>query len=186
MKYIPTYLLQKLLGFHNYLFVYSLFKIYVLRWDRKENDFMFFLKLIPKRKGIVRDIGANIGFMTVHLARKSKDLKVYSFEPIPYNLHVLKKVVNLFRLQNVKIIDCALGNENREVEMVMPVIHSIKMQGLSHVVHDSILKNNEGEKFKVINRRLDDIDEIKNITHPVVVAIKIDVEKFEYFVLDGG
>ena len=59
------------------------------------------------------------------------------------------------------------------------------MQGLSHVLHESIEGNNEGEVFKVPVKKLDDINEI-DINNKKINAIKIDVENFEYFVLKGG
>ena len=38
--------------------------------------------------------------------------------------------------------------------MVMPVISNVRMQGLSHVVHDSIPENNIGERFKASTGRI--------------------------------
>ena len=184
MKNKAKYILHTLLGFRNYLFVFSLYKIYTLKKDRNEKDFFQFLKLIPENT-IVLDIGANIGIMTVHLARTIKGITVYSFEPMPNNINALKRIINYFKLKNVKICELALGNTEGEVEMVMPVIANVRMQGLSHVVHHSITEFNEGEKFKVPLVMLDKMDELMNAGQRVS-AIKIDVENYEYFVLDGA
>lgn len=184
MKNFIKYILQKLLGFHNYLYIFCLLKIKTLHKDNKEKDFLFFLSLIPAN-GIVLDIGANIGIMTYYLSKKVGDGLVYAFEPIPDNIGVLERIIKHYNLNNVTICKYALGNENGEVEMVMPVIGSVKMQGLSHVVHNTITDNNEGTHFKMPVKKLDNIDEIKNADKPVT-AIKIDVENFEYFVLDGA
>jgi hypothetical protein len=59
------------------------------------------------------------------------------------------------------------------------------MQGLSHVVHESITEFNEGVTLKVPLKMLDKIDILKNSTQ-TISAIKIDVENFEFFVLEGG
>lgn len=183
MKNAVKYILHKLLGFKNYLFIFSLFKIYTLKRDKNEKDFFQFLKLIPENTTIL-DIGANIGIMTVHLAR-IKGSDVFSFEPMPNNINAFKRIVNHFKLNNVKLFEIALGNSEGEAEMVMPVISSVRMQGLSHVVHESITENNEGERFKVPLKKLDNLPEItKNPKR--ISAIKIDVENFEYFVLDGA
>lgn len=183
MKNAAKYILHKLLGFENYLFVFSLFKIYSLKRDKNEKDFFQFLKLIPENTAVL-DIGANIGIMTVHLA-KIKDVVVYSFEPMPNNIIAFKRIVNYFKLNNVKLFEIALGNKEDEVEMVMPVISSVRMQGLSHVVHESITENNEGERFKVPLKALDQLSELRN-EEKRISAIKIDVENFEFFVLDGA
>jgi FkbM family methyltransferase len=183
MKSAIKYILHKLLGFRNYLFVFSVFKIYTLKWDRKENDFLFFLKMIPAGT-VVLDIGANIGVMAVLLAKKIKGAQVVAFEPVPANISALKRVIGFFSLKNVRVMEYALGNEEGEVEMVMPVIDSVKMQGLSHVVHSSITENNEGVKVKAPIHRLDNITGLNGTMK--ISAVKIDVENFEYFVLEGG
>jgi FkbM family methyltransferase len=182
MKNAAKYILHKLLGFKNYLFAFSLFKIYTLKRDRKEKDFFQFLGLIPEGTAIL-DIGANIGIMTVHLAG-IKGSTVYCFEPMPNNINAFKRIIRYFKLNNVQLFEIALGNSEGTAEMVMPVISSVRMQGLSHVVHESIPENNEGERFKVPLRMLDNMKELK--AGKRISAIKIDVENFEFFVLDGA
>lgn len=184
MKSTVKYILHKLLGFKNYLFVFSLFKIYTLRRDKNEKDFFQFLALIPSGT-IVLDIGANIGIMTVHLARSIKDVTVYSFEPMPNNITAFKRIITYFKLRNVTLFEIALGNNEGEAEMVMPVINAVRMQGLSHVVHTNITENNEGERFKVPLKMLDKMKELTDAPKRIS-AIKIDVENFEFFVLDGA
>ena len=183
MKTAVKYILHRLLGFHNYLFLFSLYKIYSLKWDKKENDFFFFLKHIPVNTTVL-DIGANIGIMTTHLARSIKGVHVFAFEPMPSNIKALNRIINHFNLKNVTVLNYALGNTEGELEMIMPVINSVKMQGLSHVMHDSITEFNEGEKFKCPVHKLDNLSGLWSGRQ--VSGIKIDVENFEYFVLDGG
>lgn len=184
MKSAVKYILHKLLGFKNYLFIFSLFKIKTLKRDKNEKDFFAFLKLIPENTAVL-DIGANIGIMTVHLARSIKGVTVYSFEPMPNNISAFNRIINYFKLKNVKLFEIALGNSEGEVEMVMPVISNVRMQGLSHVVHDSIPDNNVGERFRVPLKMLDRMEEMMNCPQRIS-AIKIDVENFEFFVLDGA
>src|SRR4051812_11915046 len=109
MKSSVKYILHKLLGFKNYLFVFSLFKIYTLKRDKNEKDFFTFLSLVPPDTAVL-DIGANIGIMTVHLARSIKNVTVYSFEPMPNNISAFKRVVRFFKLNNVTLFEIALGN----------------------------------------------------------------------------
>ena len=184
MKNAIKFILHKLLGFKNYLFIFSLYKIYTLKNDKNEKDFFHFLKMIPENT-IVLDIGANIGIMTVHLARTIRNVLVFSFEPMPNNINAFLRIIKFFKLKNVQLFEMALGNSEGEIEMVMPIISNVRMQGLSHVVHESIPENNEGEKFKVPLKKLDNLIEIMNATKRIS-AIKIDVENFEFFVLDGA
>jgi FkbM family methyltransferase len=177
-------ILQKLLGFDRYLFIFSVSIISTLRWNRNERDFIYFLKLIPDG-GTVLDIGANIGIMSVWLGRKLKQSQILAFEPIPQNIKALKKVLRYYGLQNVKVVEKAVGNNNGKAEMVMPILDEVKMQGLSHIVHESINEFNDGKIYQTSIVKLDDCLELKQ-DDLQLTAIKLDVENFEYFALAGA
>jgi FkbM family methyltransferase len=181
VKNTLKYILQKILGFQTYLFVFSVFKIKTLHSDPKEKDFFQFLSLLKDGEGAVLDIGANIGIMTVHLAQKLPNSIIHAFEPMPSNYSVLKKIVNRFKLNKVQLHEIALGDSKGKVKMILPENGKTKMQGLSHVKHDSITEWNEGEEFDV---PLDTLDNL--IKDEKIQGIKIDVENFEYYALNGG
>ena len=184
MKARVKKILQRLLGFDRYLFLFSIYVINTLRWNKKEGDFLHFLSMIPE-KGIILDIGANIGIMSVWLGRNRPESKIISFEPMPHNIKALHKVLKHYKLQNVQIVEKALGNSTGEVEMIMPVLDEVKMQGLSHVVHETITDFNKGSTFTTPIIKLDDCEHLKDTTE-VITAIKLDVENFEFFVLEGA
>lgn len=181
MKNSIQYFLQQILGLQRYLYLFAMFKIKTLKLDKKENDFFLFLSLLSDGKGAVLDIGANLGIMTVHLAKKLPNTTIHSFEPMPENHQVLHQVCNAFELQNVTIYETALGANNGTVKMILPLDKQTVKQGLSHVKHDSISDWNEGKEVEVPMEKLDDL-----IQNQHVQGIKIDVENFEYFVLKGA
>jgi FkbM family methyltransferase len=181
-KIYLKFFLQKLLGFENYLFIFSLFTIKRQRLNIHENEFDSFLKLIPEN-GIALDIGSNIGITAIPIAKRVSSGKVYCFEPIPKLVRILRKVTRHYRLHNIEIFETALGTENGVITMVMPEFYKVKFQGFSHVVEKESDKK-KGELFSVNIKRLDDIDAINKL--PVIHAIKIDVENFEYKVLQGA
>ncbi len=184
MKDIIRAVSQKLIGYKNYLFLFSLFTIRRIRRGVHEEEFIFFMGMIPP-ESIILDIGANIGIMTASLARRFPKAKVYSFEPIPDNIEALEKVVNHYKLHNVIIFETALGEEKGELKMILPVVNNAKMQGLSHVVEDETSGTIEkGIQYTVPVLKLDDIPELQSVSD--IAAIKIDVENFEYYVLKGG
>jgi len=180
MKNTIKYILQKLLGYEKYLFVFSKYKIKTLKKDKKEGDFFLFLDEI-NGAGDVLDIGANIGIMTYHLSKKFPNNTIYAIEPMPNNLKVLNKIISYYELNNVKVLPYALGEKSGNIEMVLPLNGKVKMQGLAHVVHDSIDEWNEGEKVNVVCKTLDELFENASIS-----GIKMDIENFEYFALKGG
>ena len=181
MKTWIKYILQKLFGFQTYLYVFAKYKIRTLRRDPKENDFFHFLGMLKDGEGTVLDIGANLGVMTVHLAQNFPNSTIHSFEPMPDNQAIFKKVVAKYQLKNVVFHEIALGNTEGKVQMILPEKDGAKFQGLSHVKHDSITEWNEGSEFEVPIKALDSIFKEEKIQ-----GIKMDVENFEYFVLNGA
>lgn len=173
--------MQKVLGFERYLYVFAKFKIKTLKSDSNERDFFQFLSLLEDNHGDVLDIGANIGIMTTHLSRKLPNSTIHAFEPIPVNAKVLNRIVQKFGLTNVIQHAIALGDSKGTLEMILPNNGKTKMQGLSHVKHESITEWNEGEEFQV---NVDTIDNL--LANSEIQGIKIDIENFEYFALRGG
>ena len=185
MKKAFQSLLQRIFGFDNYLFLFSLFKIYTLRWDgpNKEGDFNHFLTLL-KSTDHVLDIGANIGIMSALIARQCKQGQVFAFEPIPENLKALKRIIRFLRIHHVQIFSVALGAESKRIHMQMPLQKGVRMQGLSHVSHPSIEAYDLTWKhYELEQISLDEIEILKKVP---VHAIKMDVENYEQFVIEGG
>jgi len=181
VKNTVKYILQKVLGFQFYLYVFSLFKIRTLRNDSNEKDFFHFLSLLKDGEGSVLDVGANIGIMTAHLGQYLPNTTIHAFEPMPTNISVLRKIIAKFNLKLVKLHEIAVGDTSGSVKMILPQNGKTKMQGLSHVKHESITEWNEGEEFEV---ELDTLD--NQLKTEKIQGIKIDVENFEYFALKGA
>lgn len=123
--------------------------------------------------------------MSYYLANGFPLRKVYAFEPIPYNFANLQRIKNKYKLNNLHTYQVALGEEDGQIEMVLPVEKSVRFHGLAHVKHESIQEKNQGESFSCPLRQLDKIGEFKDPSSKIT-GIKIDVENFEYFVLKGG
>ena len=182
MERLVQSVLQRVLGFDRYLRWFSRVKIRTLRWDRNERDVLHFISQLPE-DGVVLDIGANIGIMTVLMARRVTRGRVHAFEPIPDNFRALQANVEHFGLGNVTLHQMALGEETGELEMVMPEEQHVRMQGLSHVVGAPGTGDREGRHYRVPQLRLDDVDALADTP---IAGIKIDVENFEQYVLRGG
>lgn len=178
-------ILQKILGFQNYLFVFAAFTIYRIRKTKYDPEFLHFLSMVPDN-GTVIDIGANIGITTIPLSKQLPNSRIAAIEPIPHNVRTLKKIIRFFNARNVVVFPMAAGDHNGRINMITPVINHVKKQGLSHVIGalPPELAAMQGEEFSVPVMRLDDIKELNHMGH--ITAIKIDVEQFEYAVISGG
>jgi FkbM family methyltransferase len=152
-----------------------------LRKDRKEGDFFTFLDLIQSKEGILLDVGANIGIMSVHMAKKFTNRTVLAIEPMPDNIGVYRRVLDYYTLKNVEFHEVAVGQDEGFAKMILPLNGATKEQGLSHVVHESITEWNVGQTFEV---KMNTIDQL--VGDRKVAAIKLDVENFEYFALLGA
>ena len=181
-KLISKFLLQKLLGFDRYLFVFSIFTISRFRLFKYDQEFYHFLKMIPE-EGNIMDIGSNIGITAVPMARRVSAGKLFCFEPIPQHIKTLKKITKRYQLSNITIFETALGETNGELTMVMPVVRQVKYQGYSQVVEKESDRI-KGDLYTVPVIRLDELHVLHEF--PKINAIKIDVENFEYRVLKGA
>ncbi len=180
MKAAIQRILQQLLGYDRYLWYFTLYKLKTLRGDTNENDFFHFLSLI-KENATTLDIGANLGLMSYYLAKQSKE--TIAFEPMPNNYEVIRKVKKRYHLDNLTLITNALGNENKEIQLILPIVNGVKKQGLSHVVDHKMTEYNDGSLYTSQCKKLDDQEELKG---KQIDAIKIDVENFEYEVFKGA
>lgn len=176
---------HSIIGIKNFLYYFSLFKIYTLKNDKNEKDIFSFIDEIKKQdnfNGVVLDIGANIGIMTGVIA-KTTNYKIIAFEPLPLNYHVFEKVVSKLKINNrVVLHKVALGNYDGFCEMVLPIVDNVKMHGLTHIIDSTITEFNVGEKASQIPiYKLDSL-----VANENVLGIKLDVENFEFEVLKGA
>lgn len=173
--------LQKILGYKRYLFIFSLYKYFTMRYDSRLEDFFHFLDIIPSEKSVL-DIGANLGYMSLLFSKKVKRNRVFSFEPVKDNYDVLVRNIQYFGRVNIIPFLYALGDIEKEVNISTPVIKGVRKQGLSKI-SEARHTSTDGVNYRVTQKTLDSFVELKDVQ---IGAIKIDVEGYEYFVLKGG
>lgn len=179
MKNFFKYILQKTLGFQNYLYLFARFVIWRLPNDKKEKDFIKFIEIVEDG-GHVLDVGANIGVMSYYFSKRLINSAIHSFEPIPENRKVLLKLKRKLKLLNVKIYSFALGDQSGDAEMIMPEQSQVYFHGLSHI---KTTEEHKGKVYHVEMKKLDDIQALEDVK---VNAIKMDVEDYEFHVLKGA
>lgn len=123
---------------------------------------------------VVLDVGAHIGIFTVYASKKvGESGKVFSFEPEPENLRILKKNVAINGCSNVQVFPFALSNEEGNIKLFvqeLPGRHSI--MGGSPV------------DIQVPVRKLDDV--VYELALSRVNVLKIDAEGAESKILSGA
>jgi FkbM family methyltransferase len=138
-----------------------------------------FLRRIILTGMTVYDVGAHIGTKTVFFAKNVGSMgKVVAFEPNPVSFSHLLSNVAQHRLSNVTAINLGLGSKNREVTLTATE-YSTATGSLHPRERQEMLKRGKVQQWTVQVRRLDDLN------FPPPDLIKIDVEGYEYEVLEG-
>lgn len=123
---------------------------------------------------VVYDIGANIGYHTIGLAQRSK--VVHAFEPNNKNYFLLEH--NTFGCTNVVRHNIAVGDEQKVVFVSDFTPNEHGNFGECMIQEDGVDTGQETQCY-----RLDDYVKQHNI--PMPQLIKIDVEGYEWQVING-
>ncbi|MDP3698702.1 MAG: FkbM family methyltransferase [Nanoarchaeota archaeon] len=124
---------------------------------------------------VVVDIGANIGYHTLLLAKLVGDKgKVYAFEPHPENFALLKKNVEVNGYKNVIVEQKAVSDKNGKVKLYLA--------GDNRTTRHSMIKyeKTKAEYVEVDTVALDDYFKDQSVHF-----IKIDIEGAEHYAVVG-
>ena len=141
--------------------------------NRQSDD--AFLSAYLKKGDVVIDVGANIGTYSLQAASIIGDTgKVHSFEAHPVIANYLNKNVGLNCRRNIKIYNTALGSFNGRLSFT------------DRKSDDQNAVSCGKELLSVSVARLDDALEHEFKSIETIALLKIDVEGYERFVLEGS
>lgn len=139
----------------------------------------------PSRPTLL-DVGANIGMFSLSYASMFKDAEIHSFEPVPFIYKYLKKnlKINPNLSSNVYTHKLGLSNCVEQKQLSIPAPHQHERYNYNL---DIRLYSVLGQGEQKINAKFIPLDlwvdrsQIKSLDF-----IKIDVEGYEYLVLEGA
>ena len=152
-----------------------------------EPDITFLIDTLVRDGDVLLDIGANVGLHTVTLAKRVGRGRVFAFEPVIEMANQNAANCALNRLDNVTLINAALGDAPGELDMWVNV-DGPGLQGTSTFIEGNF--NVEGHPDGYVRRkvgvhRLDDL--AGGLQFPGRIGfVKIDTEGFDTHVLEGG
>jgi FkbM family methyltransferase len=142
----------------------------------------------PKEGDTVVDIGAHMGRYTITSSKSvGASGKVIAVEAHPYNFRILQHNLQLNKLTNVSMMNCAAYSKKDRLKLYLPD------EDLGYTMHHSLMTNYLATKYNNrIERRYIDVeaDTLDNLLKSGGITdvnwIKIDVEGAEYEVLKGA
>jgi len=134
-------------------------------------------KAIANKSEQIIDVGGNVGLYSILAAKNIQNVGwVYSFEPVPENIKFLKNNIKLNNTKRIKVIEQALGAKEGVLELFL----SDRNIG----THSAAQGHSRGAES--INVKLTTIDKFSLDNDIKPDLVKIDVEGYDGYVLDGG
>jgi FkbM family methyltransferase len=149
--------------------------IYYLR--SYESEQIEYLMQALRRDDICFDVGANLGYYTVLMAKAVPQGRVYAFEPDPFSRALLRLNVHLNRLENVVVNSVALGERPgtssffRCTDSAFNSFRDTARRAVSSVIEVSVTTVDDFVTANALSR---------------VDFVKVDVEGAECLVLAGA
>lgn len=136
-----------------------------------EFDDVFFILHTLRKDDVFFDVGANTGSLSI--LGKIVGCETHSFEPNPKTLRWLKTTMAINNFDDINIHEIGLGEVNSSIP------YSDSGDGENHFYKDDSQSNNNDSILLPV-KRLDDLD------LPAPTLVKIDVEGFEWEVINGA
>jgi FkbM family methyltransferase len=132
---------------------------------------------------VCMDVGANVGFVGLHMARAVGPTgKVYAFEPVPFLFEKLRQNIRRNRLEAiVESRRCAISNRSERALMTVPD-ESVCNQGLALLV--APVTDAPTNNMEIECTSLDDFADRERLDR--LNFIKIDVQGAEALVIEGA
>jgi FkbM family methyltransferase len=139
---------------------------------------------IVRRGDVCLDVGAQKGFVTMHLASAiGPDGRLISFEPDPRAMRELRANVDRNEFEQVELYGCALGDAEATCEFALS-----RQLGWSSRFPNELARAAVTSVISVKTRRLDDVVDEAGILPETdrLSFLKIDAEGSEPLVLEGA
>lgn len=131
------------------------------------------------------DIGANVGLYSLYAA-KTKNVRIFSFEPSVFNLELLATNINLNKVAD-KICIIPLPLSDKSQVNIMQMTSTDWGGALSSFGRNVGWDGNKMSvifNYQVLGSTIDDM--VNSLSLPKPHYIKIDVDGIEHFILNGG
>lgn len=134
-----------------------------------EPHITFFLERNLKKNSVFIDVGSNYGWHSITSSNLCEI--IYSFEPQKYVYNIQKENIKQNNITNINLFNYGIGNTNEMLNM-SPINYN-----------ESV---NVGDLSIGLGGEIVEVRTLDSLTLNKVDIIKIDVQGFEKFVIEGG
>lgn len=140
-------------------------------------------RILKKMKGeIFLDIGSCFGYYAVLLRMNFN--RVYAFEPHPFNVKVIDRILSKQGIYNVEVWKTAIGKKVGGMPLFLSESTSGHTTKLSNVVRSNEELKKKRKRHIVVE--VSTLDNILSFLNKDVDLIKLDVEGAEWDVIEGS
>lgn len=144
--------------------------------DYETTDSAMIMRLVSPNDCII-DIGANMGWYSINIAKTYPSSKVHAFEPIPKTYLFLEQNIKLNQLSNIVAHHFGLSNERKDL------VFYFYPEGSGNASSANLSERTDAELVTCHVERLDDFVSVNKLH---VDFIKCDVEGAELFAFQGA
>ena len=123
------------------------------------------------------DIGCNYGAYSIPISKINKNSKIYGFDPSEKSIIRIKENITLNKIFNIELFNFGIGEKRKKV-FFDDNINNYKNSGSFQ-----ISTNNYGKEIQV--ESIDNLIEQKIIKPKKKIFIKMDIEGYEFYALQG-
>lgn len=143
--------------------------------------------LAMRPNGVCLDVGANLGFVCMPLAREFPEHRFVAVEPVPWLADALERSAQLNHLTNVTVAARAIA-DSPSIELAIPTVGGVHLTTLSsgsdHASPEAAGKTMARHRVPAVT--LDALLEELGIAPAELACVKIDVEGLEAEALSTG
>ncbi len=145
----------------------------------EKNEMMVIDRVLGKlvgNGGNILDIGANIGFTSIHWEKSFPNANIYAFEPMLPTFELLERNIKTNGSNRIKAYNLGMSNVNDKVMFTYYPYCTANSSIQNLTESEDVLE------IEAVVKRYDDIDEFKDIK---IDFVKCDIEGNEKFAFEG-